>query len=285
MQKKNLIFDHEQIELFRKRSNRFGRKQSDFLLSYAVEDLCYRLKDVNRIFKQALDLHSYDNLLAKHLLKNNIKSVTRVETAKLFLKDFPKSIVAEREDLSIIKDNSFELITTLLSMQYINNMPQYLRDIKSKLKADGLFIGAFLGAGSLNELREAFIEAEIKQKNGASPRIAPFIALKDFGDLLLATGFTMPVVDSEELIIEYKNLAELFDDLRSWGAQNALLNRAKRPMTRSFLKLVEEIYRANCNNIIKVTFNILWFSAWKYCDTQQAPARKASAKTSLKDVL
>src|SRR5699024_5426166 len=151
----------------------------------------------------------------------------------------------EREDLSIIKDNSFELITTLLSMQYINNMPQYLRDIKSKLKADGLFIGAFLGAGSLNELREAFIEAEIKQKNGASPRIAPFIALKDFGDLLLATGFTMPVVDSEELIIEYKNLAELFDDLRSWGAQNALLNRAKRPMTRSFLKLVEEIYRAN----------------------------------------
>jgi len=288
MYKNNLIFDHQQIEIFRKRAIKTGKEQSDFLLCYAVKDLQYRLKDVNRRFVYALDLHSYNNLLANSLIKNNIEKVLRVETSHLFLRDYENVIVSPREDLTIIPDG-FDLVTSLLSMQFINNLPLYLQQVKSKLKDDGLFIGALLGDGSLNELRQSFIEAEIIENGGASPRISPLIELKTLGDLLSQAGFSFPVVDSEEILVEYSSFAMLLKDLKSWGVQNALFSRSKKPILRKTLQLAEKIYcdkyALNKDNTIKVTFRILWFSAWQNCKSHQKPAIPGSANISLKDVL
>lgn len=288
MYKNNLIFDHQQIEIFRKRAIKTGKEQSDFLLCYAVKDLQYRLKDVNRRFVYALDLHSYNNLLANSLIKNNIEKVLRVETSHLFLRDYENVIVSPREDLTIIPDG-FDLVTSLLSMQFINNLPLYLQQVKSKLKDDGLFIGALLGDGSLNELRQSFIEAEIIENGGASPRISPLIELKTLGDLLSQAGFSFPVVDSEEILVEYSSFAMLLKDLKSWGGQNALFSRSKKPILRKTLQLAEKIYcdkyALNKDNTIKVTFRILWFSAWQNCKSHQKPAIPGSANISLKDVL
>ncbi len=288
MYKNNLIFDHQQIEIFRKRAIKTGKEQSDFLLCYAVKDLQYRLKDVNRRFVYALDLHSYNNLLANSLIKNNIEKVLRVETSHLFLRDYENVIVSPREDLTIIPDG-FDLVTSLLSMQFINNLPLYLQQVKSKLKDDGLFIGALLGDGSLNELRQSFIEAEIIENGGASPRISPLIELKTLGDLLSQAGFSFPVVDSEEILVEYSSFAMLLKDLKSWGVQNALFSRSKKPILRKTLQLAEKIYcdkyALNKDNTIKVTFMILWFSAWQNCKSHQKPAIPGSANISLKDVL
>lgn len=288
MYKNNLIFDHQQIEIFRKRAIKTGKEQSDFLLCYAVKDLQYRLKDVNRRFVYALDLHSYNNLLANSLIKNNIEKVLRVETSHLFLRDYENVIVSPREDLTIIPDG-FDLVTSLLSMQFINNLPLYLQQVKSKLKDDGLFIGALLGDGSLNELRQSFIEAEIIENGGASPRISPLIELKTLGDLLSQAGFSFPVVDSEEILVEYSSFAMLLKDLKSWGGQNALFSRSKKPILRKTLQLAEKIYcdkyALNKDNTIKVTFRILWFSAWQNCKSHQKSAIPGSANISLKDVL
>lgn len=288
MYKNNLIFDHKQIEIFRKRAIKTGKEQSDFLLAYAVADLQYRLKDVNRNFSYALDLHSYNNLVAFSLIKNNIKNVLRVETSELFLANYKNIIIAPREDLSIIPCD-FDLVTSILSMQFINNLPLYLQQVKSKLKDDGLFIGVLLGDGSLKELRESFIEAEIIQNGGASPRIAPLIDLKTLGDFLNQAGFSFPVVDSEEILVEYSSFAILLKDLKSWGMQNALFSRCKKPILRKTIQLAEKIYcdkyALNKNNTVKATFKFLWFSGWQSCSSHQKAVMPGSAKVSLADVL
>lgn len=287
MYKNNLLFDHRQIELFRERAVKNKNIANDFLLSYLAKDLAYRLKDINRTFKNALDLHSYNNLVAQALHNHHIKDVIRVETSKNFLQNFDKIIVSPREHIDNLPSN-VDLITSFLSMQLINNMPLYLQKIKNKLKPDGLFIGAFLGNNSLFELRDSFIEAELLESSGASPRVAPFIDLRILGDLLHNSGFNFPVVDSEILIVEYSSFDNLLKDLRSWGMQNALFNRSKTPITRKTLNIVKEIYTkkyAIGQNKIKVTFNFLWFSAWAPCETHTKPIAKGSAKVSLRDIL
>lgn len=288
MHKNNLIFDHQQIEIFRNRAHKKFTEASDFLLAYVTEDLKYRLQDINRIFTNALDLHSYTNIIAQTLLNHNIKNVIRVETSELFLKNFNNILVADRENINNIPNN-LDLITSFLSMQFINNIPNYLKIIKNKLKPDGLFIGALLGQNSLNELRNAFIEAELICNIGVSPRIAPFMELKNLGDLFLNSGFSFPVVDSEEIIVEYENFETLLKDLKSWGMQNALSNRSKLPISKKVLNTAKQIYNEkykieNSNNV-KATFSILWFSAWAPCASHIKPAKPGSAKVSLRDVL
>ena len=54
-------------------------------------------------------------------------------------------------------------------------------------------MAAALGASSLQELRHALIEAEAEQQGGASPHIAPFADVREYGALLQRAGFALPV--------------------------------------------------------------------------------------------
>ncbi|MDN5248724.1 methyltransferase [Bartonella sp. TP] len=286
--KQPLLFDHKQIELFRQRALRRAIPAPAFLLQIAAKDLSYRLSLVNRHFPFALDLHSYDNLAKEALLATGkVEQVTRIETDLSFLAASNEYIIAQREDLLKLPA-SVDLIVSLLSMQLINDLPNFLKMLLLKLKKDGLFLACFLGGKSLFELRSSLMEAELELHNGASARIAPFIALKDIGDLLHVAGFAMPVVDSEEVIVYYKNVNALIDDLRLWGMQNALQQRVKRPISKKLWARAQEIYTKNfsrSDGAVAATFEIIWVSAWAPHEEQQKPAKPGSAKISLATAL
>lgn len=283
-----LLFDHKQIELFRQRALRRSMLAPDFLMQVAAKELSYRLSVVNRYFPVALDLHSYDNLAKDAVIATGkIGKITRVETDLSFLDNAQDFIIAQREDFSNLPD-SVDLIVSLLSLQLINDVPNFLKNLLPKLKKDGLFLACFLGGNSLFELQTSLMEAELELHNGASARIAPFIALKDIGDLLHNAGFAMPVVDSEEVIVYYKTVKALIDDLRLWGMQNALQQRVKRPISKKLWARAQEIYIKNFSRedgAIAATFEIIWISAWAPHEAQQKPAKPGSAQVSLASVL
>src|SRR5258705_7629305 len=58
-------------------------------------------------------------------------------------------------------EGPFDLAVSLFSLQWINDLPGALVQIRRLLKPDGLFLGALLGGSTLSELREAFAHAEI----------------------------------------------------------------------------------------------------------------------------
>ena len=82
-------------------------------------------------------------------------------------------------------------------MHGVNDLPGALIQIKRALKPDGLFMGCLLGGRTLQELRQALLEAESETMGGVSPRVAPFADLRDLGGLLQRAGFALPVIDSE----------------------------------------------------------------------------------------
>ena len=78
-------------------------------------------------------------------------------------------------------DGSLDLVVSALALQFVNDLPGTLIQIRRALKPDGLLLAALLGGDTLTELRQAFAAAEAEIEGGVSPRVAPFADLRDLG--------------------------------------------------------------------------------------------------------
>ena len=130
-----------------------------------------------------------------------------------------------------------------VALQFVDDLPGALGQIRRALKPDGLFMAALLGGETLNELRSAFTAAEAELLGGAAPRIAPFAEVRSLGALLQRAGFALPVVDQDRLTVRYADPFALMRDLRAMGASNALVERSRRPLRRDVLFRAAAIYR------------------------------------------
>ena len=127
------------------------------------------------------------------------------------------AVVADEEALPFA-DASLDLVVSALSLQSVNDLPGALVQIRRALKPDGLFLAALLGGDTLTELRESFAAAETEIEGGVSPRVAPFVDVRDLGALLQRAGFALPVTDVDRLTVRYATPFALMHDLRRMGA-------------------------------------------------------------------
>jgi SAM-dependent methyltransferase len=186
------------------------------------------------------------------------------------------------------RDGAFDLIASALSLQLVNDLPGALIQIRRALRPDGLFLGAVLGGATLQELREAFLQAELELEGGISPRVAPMADIREFGGLLQRAGFALPVVDSDLLTVTYVSPLALMRDLRAMGAGNALSERRKTPLRRATLLRAAELYAERypaAGGRVRASFEIIHLSGWSPHEGQQKPLRPGSAKSRLADAL
>ncbi len=67
-----------------------------------------------------------------------------------------------------LKPGSADLIVSLMALHATNDTPGTMVQIARALKPDGLFLAALSGSGTLGELRESLLQAEIELTGGAS---------------------------------------------------------------------------------------------------------------------
>ncbi len=76
------------------------------------------------------------------------------------------------------------------------------------------------------------------------PHVHNFPELQQLGDALLATGFTLPVVDSDILTVEYDRVEQLITDLQGSGFTNLMKSRRKtltgQQRYKQFLKRIND---------------------------------------------
>jgi SAM-dependent methyltransferase len=275
------VFDRALIRRRLARAIRGG--YADFLVARAAEDLEERLAPVLREFAVTADIGT-PTPAARDLLVRSGRSQTVVRVAHL-----PEAgaVVGDDEALPLA-DGRFDLAVSLLALQAVNDLPGALIQIRRALKPDGLFLGSLLGGGTLNELRQAFTQAEAEIEGGASPRVAPFADVRDLGSLLQRAGFALPVTDVETVIVRYREPFALLRDLRAMGFANPLLDRRKTPLKRATLMRFAEIYAerfADSDGKLRATFEMVWLSGWAPHESQQKPLRPGSAKMSLAEAL
>ena len=279
-----LIFDRTLLRARRARAAALG--PATFLLDRAADELAERLSAVLRRFELAADLGTPGDALRRRLA-GRVGALIAVDPSPARPANVPLAVAADEEALPF-RDGSLDLVVSALALQFVNDLPGTLIQIRRVLKPDGLFLAAMIGGDSLSELRAAFAQAEAEIEGGVSPRIAPFADLRDLGALLQRAGFALPVTDVDRVVVRYSSPLALMHDLRRMGAGNALIERRRAPLRRATLRRMFEIYAgrfADADGRVRATFEIVWLSGWAPHESQQQPLKPGSAKTRLADAL
>jgi SAM-dependent methyltransferase len=282
-----MIFDRALLRRRRRRAIALG--PVTFLLDRAAEDLAERLTAVLRRFDLALDLGTPGEAVRTALTRlNSIGTIVRADAVPDRASTRTESFIAADEEALPFRDGTLDLVVSALALQFVNDLPGALVQIRRALKPDGLFVAALLGGETLTELRQSFAVAESEVESGASPRVAPFADLRDLGALLQRAGFALPVTDTDRLVVRYESAFGLMRDLRRMGATNALIARRRTPLKRTTLRRMAEIYAqrfADGDGRVRATFEIVWLSGWAPHPDQQQPLKPGSAKARLADAL
>lgn len=278
--------------LLRRRLSRVHRNAdagARFLLDAVVQDIAERLAGVERRFAVAIAFGGHGSALANALLQTgNVEHVFQLEpVADAFRAGSGLGGVADEEALPL-KPASVDLFVSALALQWSNDLPGALIQIRQALRPDGLFLGALTGGQTLAELRESWFAAETEIRGGASPRVLPAVDVRDIGALLQRAGFALPVVDRDLLTVRYDSALGFFRDLRTMGASNTLAERDRIPTGRRLLLRAAEIYAerfSDADGRVRASFDVVSMSGWAPHESQQQPARRGSGQVRLAQVL
>ncbi|MGO9698769.1 MAG: methyltransferase domain-containing protein [Xanthobacteraceae bacterium] len=282
-----LIFDRQLLRIRRRRAAAI--EPATFLLDRVAADLAERLAAVLRRFDLALDLGTPTDAVLRALASlGSVGTIVRADRMPPSGGAAASALVVADEEALPFTDAAFDLVVSALALQFVNDLPGALVQIRCALKPDGLFLGALIGGETLTELRQSFAVAESEVEAGASPRVAPFADLRDLGALLQRAGFALPVTDIDRVTVRYDSVFALMRDLRRMGATNALIDRRRVPLRRATLMRMAEIYGQRFGDYdgrIRATFEVVWLSGWAPHPNQQQPLRPGSAKVRLADAL
>jgi SAM-dependent methyltransferase len=265
------LFDRALLHARQRRALTHG--PATFLLDRVTEELDERLHAVLREFADVADLWTPGK--GSHV-SGRFKSLVHVSLA-----DAPDERLPFRPE-------SLDLVVSALALQFVNDLPGVLAQIRRALRPDGLLLAALTGGETLTELRQAFAAAEAELEGGVSPHVAPTADLRDVGALLQRAGFALPVTDVDRVVVRYDDAFALMQDLRRMGATNVLVERRRKPLRRATLLKMAQIYAerfADPDGRIRATFEIVWLSGWAPHDSQQQPLKPGSATASLAEAV
>ncbi|SIT39782.1 Malonyl-(acyl-carrier protein) O-methyltransferase [Paraburkholderia piptadeniae] len=160
---------------------------------------------------------------------------------------------------------AFEFIWSNLALHWHSRPDLVFPEWQRVLKVNGLLMFSTLGPDTLKELRGAYAEIEAAHGVNTHKHVIDFVDMHDLGDMLVESGFEIPVMDQETLTITYKSPESLLADVRRWGAyplqREGLPGVASRRMHKALLAALEARRRAD--GTIPLTFEVIYGHAWK----------------------
>ena len=146
------IFDRTLLRARQQRARALGPET--FLIDRVAADLGERLSVVLRTFERAVDLGTPTDAVRRALAESG-KVATIVSAAPAVARGDSLHVAADEEALPFA-DGTLDLVVSALALQFVNDLPGTLIQIRRALKPDGLLLAALIGGDSLTELREAF---------------------------------------------------------------------------------------------------------------------------------
>ncbi len=270
------IFDRQMIGRRRARALA-AADYPNFLDELIANELASRLELIERQFEKTLVVGQ-----AAPVLLDAIGQTAKVGPVVSY-----NNVVHDCEWLPF-KDNSLDCVIAPPGLELVNDLPGALIQINRALKPDGLFLSAMYGGQTLAELRHVWLLADEEITGGASPRVAPFIDVRQAGNLLQRAGFALPVADTDVLTVRYDNVLALMAEIKKMGFANPLSGRAKMFSSRRIIGLVDEYYKdlfSDDDGRVRASVEIIYLTAWCPHESQQKPLKPGSAQKRLADML
>jgi malonyl-CoA O-methyltransferase len=154
-----------------------------------------------------------------------------------------------------LPEGSMPLVWSNMALHWAEDLPAALREFHRVLEPEGLLMFSMLGPDTLKELRAA----------AGAARVHAFADMHDIGDMLVAAGFSAPVMDMELLTFTYGAAGALLDDLRATGQTNARTDRPRGLAGKGFAA------RLRAALAPRASFEVVYGHAWKPAAANEKP--------------
>merc|ERR1712141_699385 len=301
------VSTQEQVmNVFDRKTKGFQRERAANLenvddFDYMKEEFGYRLADrvfdITRDMKVCVDIGSGRGYVSRHLTQHAGSKLYCLEMSHSWLNQCelpPKEENIDVEKIQFNEDNqklpfeneSVDIVTSSLSLHWVNNLPGLFKEIHRILKKDGVFVGSMFGGDTLFELRGSLQLAELEREGGFGTHVSPFVEVQDLGNLLNRSGFTMLTIDSDEVVIRFPSIMQLMRDLKGMAENNASWSRKLR-LNKDTLIATNAIYKGLYgldDETIPATFQVYFWIGWKPHPSQPKPLKPQKSDVSLKDL-
>jgi malonyl-CoA O-methyltransferase len=174
---------------------------------------------------------------------------------------------------------AFDLIWSNLALHWHPRPHEVFPEWNRVLKTGGLLMFSTLGPDTLKELRAALAEigsddASVAEQSvartvsnppGPDRSVIAFTDMHDFGDMLVNSGFEVPVMDTEHLTVTYPGAEKLLADVRRWGAypfaDRTSCGLAGKRWRAALCTALERARRPD--GTLALTFELVYGHAWK----------------------
>lgn len=241
-----VLFDRDLLRQNKLRAAK-NFQQHNFLHHEIANRIAENVELLNRDFANVLEIGAMDEYLRGLVRATNYE------------------LCDDEENLSL-KPESFDLILSNLNFHYINQIPQFLVQIRDALKPGGVFIASFFGEENLSQLAHVLYQTENEIYAGVSPRMPPTIDVKTAANLIAKAGFHNPISDFEKIEVNYSDPLNLLKDLKMMGQGNIMKKRSRRFFTKNFLEKISQNYRkmyGTADGNVPATFEIVTITGFK----------------------
>jgi malonyl-CoA O-methyltransferase len=157
-----------------------------------------------------------------------------------------RAICADLERLPIA-GGAVDLVWSNMALHWLAEPLDAFKEFERVLAPQGLLMFSTLGPDTLKELRTAAGEG----------RVHSFYDMHDVGDMLVAAGFSAPVMDMEMLTIAYPAADGLLNDLRASGQTSARTDRPRGLAGKAFSARLRGALATSAS------FEVVYGHAWK----------------------
>ncbi len=166
-----------------------------------------------------------------------------------------------------LESNSVDLVISNLAVTFFPSQ-EFAAECFRVLGDDGIVLTSAFAPGAFQELSVACAAMN------ASTFMADFVDMHNFADLLLATGFTNPVVDAEHQQYCYADLNSLLSTFIDGGLADGLLDNPEVLKDREFITRLMSSYPRSPGNPTKFMLSIEYFFGIAWKKTRQSHSAK-----------
>jgi len=154
--------------------------------------------------------------------------------------------------------NSLDLLWSNLALHWHPQPDRVFAEWRRVLRTDGLLMFSSFGPDTFTEVRAAFAELDLHTHT------LPFVDMHDFGDQLVAAGFSTPVMDMERITVTYDTPQALLADVRALGG-NPLESRRRGLIGRAAWQRMLDALEAQRrpDGKLALTFEVIYGHAFR----------------------
>ncbi len=165
-------------------------------------------------------------------------------------------VMADAENMPF-SNNVFDLVISSFTLHWCEEIEKIFSDIHKYLRNRGVFMFTTVGPNTLMELNQAYANIDGEQ------HVNSFTDMHVYGDSLLKCGFHDPVMDVENLVIEYSSFSNILKSLRKTGANTVIGQKANFMSKKSYRKLSDSYKKNKDNGRFPVTYEMIYGVSWK----------------------